>query len=610
MAGMNEQWEWEKYMQKMQQDTKTQPATLKPASFGTVNDWQKMAQNELNATYPTGTPGTNATQAAKLASDYPKTTMPSQNAKDIANGLAGNIGTGAGIAASKNGITDQIASSINTGAAMNSMNDLAKTLAGSIDTGANAALKNNTNTDKKPTGTKPSGGNGSKNGSGTASASASASSSTQNNIITAPQLQTQYSNSRQEIGPYNQSQATQDAYAALQAAQAGQPDAYQYSPEVLAAQQALNNLTASRPAAYQSKYGAQLDDLLAQIQNPGQFKYEFNGDNLFKAYADQYTQRGKQASLDAMGQAAALNGGYGSSYGQMVGNQAYDQNLTQLYDRGMELYDRAYQKWLDEQQGRLDAFNATGQMEDRAYGQYRDTVGDWEKDRDWATDRYDTERGFDYNKYRDQVSDWQNSRDFAANRYDTERNFDYGQYMDRQQMAENQYQFDTEMQEKQRQFNETINWERLTDQQKYYAEYVNSMLAMGQMPSAEMLKAAGLNEADAKKLLAQLSKGGGGSKAASYVTDALGNIYLADANGQPMKDKNGYAIQADWGAVTANDTINSYYQDNPLASGGPYTQAMVGNTTKKTANTGVDKEKVNTVKSTTGTAAKDTKKKK
>ena len=44
------------------------------------------------------------------------------------------------------------------------------------------------------------------------------------------------------------------------------------------------------------------------------FKYEFNGDNVFKAYADEYTQRGKQAALDVQGQAAALTGGYGSSW--------------------------------------------------------------------------------------------------------------------------------------------------------------------------------------------------------------------------------------------------------------------------------------------------------
>lgn len=492
-------------------------------------------------------------------------------------------------------------------------NDIGDVLGAAMaNAGANTAQQPATSpTGTSPTGTRPAGtkpaGSGSKGGSGTATAQTTTQKTTQNNIITAPQLQTQLSASRQEIGPYNQSKAVQDAYQQLQGLQNGQPGEYQYSPEVLAAQQALNNLTANRPAAYQSKYGEALDNLLAQIQNPGQFKYEFNGDNLFKQYADMYTQRGKQAAADTMGQAAALTGGYGNSYAQLAANQAYDQNLTELYDRGLELRDRAYQQWLDEQQGRLNAFNATGTMEDRAYGQYRDTVGDWEKDRDWATDRYDTERGFDYNQYRDQVSDWQNNRDFAANRYDTERNFDYGQYQDRVQQAENQYQFDAQLAENQRQFNESLNWQAMTDQQKYYAEYVNAMLAAGQMPSAEMLKAAGLNENDARKLLAQISKGGGGSKQGSYVTDALGNIYLADAQGQPIKGKDGYAVKADWGDVQSGDMVNSYFQMNPLSSGSPYTQAMVANTTAKGANTGVNPEKVNTI-SKTGTAAKEEKK--
>ena len=449
-------------------------------------------------------------------------------------------------------IADELAQSANTKAGSligSALNNAANTKAGSlvgsaianmgnnqnqvgslIGSALNDLAKNSNNADtKKPTGTKPSGGGsktGSGSGTGTAAAGASAGSS---NVIGGTNLVSSPAAGRQQTGPYTESQRVTDAYKALQAAQQGQPGEYQYSPEVLAAQQALGQITANRPASYQSKYGQALDDLLQQIQNPGKFKYEFNGDNLFKQYADMYTQRGKQASLDAQGQAAALNGGYGSSYGQMVGNQAYDQNLTELYDRGMDLYDRAYQRWLDEQQNRLNAFNATGSMEDRAYSQYRDTVGDWENDRNFAANRYDTERNFDYGQYRDQVSDWQNGRDFAASRYDTERNFDYGQYQDAVNLAEQQYQYDASLAENQRQFNETLNWNSMTDQQKYYAEYVNAILANGQMPSAEMLKAAGLSEADAKKLLAQLGGGGGSKKV--YKIDKLGNVYYEDSKG-------------------------------------------------------------------------------
>lgn len=64
--------------------------------------------------------------------------------------------------------------------------------------------------------------------------------------------------------------------------------------------------------------------------------------------ADQYTQLGQQAMRDTMGQAAALTGGYGTSYANLVSNQAYQQYLTALNESIPDLYDRAYQVYQDE----------------------------------------------------------------------------------------------------------------------------------------------------------------------------------------------------------------------------------------------------------------------
>jgi hypothetical protein len=46
-----------------------------------------------------------------------------------------------------------------------------------------------------------------------------------------------------------------------------------------------------------------------------------------------------------MGQASALTGGYGNSYAQQVGNQAYQQYLTQLNAMVPEFWDRAFKAW-------------------------------------------------------------------------------------------------------------------------------------------------------------------------------------------------------------------------------------------------------------------------
>ena len=87
------------------------------------------------------------------------------------------------------------------------------------------------------------------------------------------------------------------------------------------------------------------------------------------------------AMQDAMGQAAALTGGYGNSYAASVGNQAYQQSLQQLNDVIPELYQLAYSKYKQEGQ---DMLNAMGLLEgDRAfdYGMYTDEYGRLVSDR-------------------------------------------------------------------------------------------------------------------------------------------------------------------------------------------------------------------------------------
>jgi len=341
------------------------------------------------------------------------------------------------------------------------------------------------------------------------------------------------------VKKYQPSQQVTQAQQQMQQTAAQKPAAYTPAQQVQQAQQALQQNQAAKPASYTSKYGPQLDSILQQIQNPQEFKYEFNGDELFKYYADNYTQKGKQAAANVMGQAAALTGGYGNSYGQQVANQTYDQYLLDLYDKGMDLRDRAYQQYQDQRADQYNQYNVLAGADESDYGRYRDTVGDWEKERDYLTGRYDTERGFDYGQYQDQLAAWQADRDYAAGRYDTERNFDYGQYQDAASRAEQQYQFDAQMAENIRQFDANLDWDKMSAQQKYAAEYALSILQMGQMPSEALLQQAGLSAEDAAKLMAQIKKGGGGGSSKNYVQGIDGNWYEVDTDGNLVTDKNG-----------------------------------------------------------------------
>lgn len=95
-------------------------------------------------------------------------------------------------------------------------------------------------------------------------------------------------------------------------------------------------------------YVNQLNALYEQIMNRKPFQYDLNGDMLYQQMADQYAQMGAQASRNAMGQAAALTGGYGNSYAQQVGTQANQQYMTALNQNIPDLYQQALNAYLAE----------------------------------------------------------------------------------------------------------------------------------------------------------------------------------------------------------------------------------------------------------------------
>ena len=166
-------------------------------------------------------------------------------------------------------------------------------------------------------------------------------------------------------------------------------------------------------------YGKGMDDALQKVLNRDKFQYDINGDALYQQYKDRYIQQGKQAMMDTVGQAAALTGGYGNSYAQKAGQQAYQGYLQGLNDKVPELYQMALQRY--NQEG-TDLLNKYGLMSDqyaKEYSRYRDSVGDWRAQRDYLATLYNNERSFDYTGYRDRVADeqWQKNFDEAMRQY-------------------------------------------------------------------------------------------------------------------------------------------------------------------------------------------------
>lgn len=239
----------------------------------------------------------------------------------------------------------------------------------------------------------------------------------------------------------------------------------------------LNEIKGQGAPVYTSSYDQQLNDIYDKIMNREKFTYDLGEDALYQQYEDQYTQLGRMAMMDTMGQAAALTGGYGSSYGQAVGQQQYDAYLQSLNDIVPELYSAAYDRYNAEGNQMLQQYQLTGDLRDTEYSRYMD----------------------DYNRYMTELANAQATESELYNR-------GYEDWLNAQDM---QYK----------------------RQQDAYDKAVSMISSLGYMPSDEELALAGMSEAEAQRWLKYYndqqipvySGGGGGSggsrKSGNYTSD-------------------------------------------------------------------------------------------
>lgn len=164
-----------------------------------------------------------------------------------------------------------------------------------------------------------------------------------------------------------------------------------YLDRLQQSQAALDNHLTAKPGAYQSKYQGQIDEVMKNIANRKPFTYNVNEDALYQQYKDRYTQMGKQAMRDTVGQAAALTGGYGNTYAQNVGQQAYGQYMQGLTDKIPELYQLALDKYDRDAAAEKEKYSLYKDADATDYGRWGDTLNQWNTDRSYLSGRADTE---------------------------------------------------------------------------------------------------------------------------------------------------------------------------------------------------------------------------
>lgn len=209
-------------------------------------------------------------------------------------------------------------------------------------------------------------------------------------------------------------------------------------PLIQEANTLLQNHMSNKVGDWVDPYKDKWMGYMNQYENRDPFSYDFNSDALYNQYKDQYIQQGRMAMMDTMGQAQAMTGGYGNSYAQTVGQQAYNQQLNQLNEVMPELYGMAYDRYSQEGQDMLNMYSLYKGMSEQDYNMHQDNLNNWYTQLNYLTDNYNTtyNRGYDdyllgYNSAWDEYltdrseahSEWQTqeSQKFTAGENDKDR---------------------------------------------------------------------------------------------------------------------------------------------------------------------------------------------
>ena len=221
-------------------------------------------------------------------------------------------------------------------------------------------------------------------------------------------------------------------------------------------------------------------------------------DPLYQQYAAMYRREGDRAMRETMAEAAAGAGGM-NTYAITAAQQANNYYSSQLNDRIPELYQLAYEMYLQDKESKVQDLGLLQQMDATQYGRYRDTMNDFKDDRNFA-----------YGVYRDDVADSQWQATFDNNNYWGNKEFDYN--VGRDTIADGRYEDET-------------SYDRNLYDQESAKEEVWKYIEMGITPNAELIARAGMSESDVSlavaavqaQLAAQgISSGGSRSSSGSY----------------------------------------------------------------------------------------------
>lgn len=131
-----------------------------------------------------------------------------------------------------------------------------------------------------------------------------------------------------------------------------------------------------------TKYGEDLDKIVADLMNRPAFQYDVEKDPLFQQMLASQKAAGEKAMEDTVARSAALTGGYGNSWAQSAGQQAYDQQIRAAYDQLPQYYQLAMNAHNMETEDLMRKYSLLSEADQKEFDRLMTEYG-------LATDAYD-----------------------------------------------------------------------------------------------------------------------------------------------------------------------------------------------------------------------------
>ncbi len=272
---------------------------------------------------------------------------------------------------------------------------------------------------------------------------------------------------------------------------------------------------AEAPAWEGTDYVHRRDEAAARAAAP--FSYDPETDPVYASYRKAYAREGQRATEDTLGRYAAMTGGMPSTAAVTAARQAGGYYAAQLADKLPELYQQAYQRYLQEYQRQMGLAGAYDDYDREAYSRYRDQLDQWNRDRSFAyeaardsqaagrqrnetaysryldeLDRYDRDRSFAYGAARDSQAAGRQRNETAYSRYLDELdqwNRDRSLAYTRARDAVSDQRYDAEWAQKLREYADAQSW-KAAEWEQYLREYGDKLSRQEQEWAYQQLRDA------------------------------------------------------------------------------------------------------------------------